>query len=152
VTYNMLNSSAAERLPRGYPGQEYDRLFDHTQAAGLGVVAIRVLAGGALSGSEDRHPIASPPPAPIGSARTYEEDLKLAQKLRPLVDEGFASSLAEAAIRFSLANSSVATILVGMATVDEFDRALAAVRKGPLRPDALARLGELQQSFVALTA
>ena len=30
VTYNMLNSSAAESLPPGYPAQDYDRLFDHT--------------------------------------------------------------------------------------------------------------------------
>jgi aryl-alcohol dehydrogenase-like predicted oxidoreductase len=58
VTYNMLNSSAAESLPSGYPAQDYDRLFDHTQKAGVGVVGIRVLAGGALSGSAERHPIA----------------------------------------------------------------------------------------------
>jgi L-galactose dehydrogenase/L-glyceraldehyde 3-phosphate reductase len=33
------------------------------------VVGIRVLAGGALSGSTERHPIASPPPEPIGSLK-----------------------------------------------------------------------------------
>jgi len=31
-----------------------------------GVVGIPVLAVGALSGSTERHPIASPPPEPIG--------------------------------------------------------------------------------------
>ena len=60
VAYNMLNPSAAEGLPTNYPAQDYGRLFDHTQAAGIGVVGIRVLAGGALSGSSGRHPIASP--------------------------------------------------------------------------------------------
>ena len=50
VSYNMLNPSAAEALPAGYPAQDYGRMFDHTQAAGVGVVGIRVLAGGALSG------------------------------------------------------------------------------------------------------
>ena len=34
----------------------YGRLFEHTQAAGIGVVGIRVLAGGALSGTAERHP------------------------------------------------------------------------------------------------
>ena len=68
VVYNMLNPSAATELPPNYPAQDYGRLFDHTRAAGVGVVGIRVLAGGALSGSTDRHPIASPPPEPIGSA------------------------------------------------------------------------------------
>src|ERR1700760_917871 len=74
VVYNMLNPSAAEALPQNYPAQDYGRLFEHTQAAGVGVAGIRVLAGGALSGSAERHPIASPPPEPIGSAMTYEGD------------------------------------------------------------------------------
>ena len=50
VVYNMLNPSAAEALPKNYPAQDYGQLFDQTQAAGVGVVGIRVLAGGALSG------------------------------------------------------------------------------------------------------
>jgi hypothetical protein len=33
----------------------------------MGVIVIRVLAAGALSGTEERHPLGSPPPAPIGS-------------------------------------------------------------------------------------
>ena len=33
----------------------------------MGIINIRVLAGGALSGTEERHPLGSPPPAPIGS-------------------------------------------------------------------------------------
>ena len=68
----MLNPSAAIELPPSFPAQDYGRLFDHTSAAGVGVVGIRVLAGGALSGSTERHLIASPPPEPIGSAVSYE--------------------------------------------------------------------------------
>src|SRR3981189_1001396 len=68
VVYNMLNPSAAEDLPENYPAQDYRRLFDHTKAAGVGVVGIRVLAGGALSGSAGPHPIARPAPPPIGFA------------------------------------------------------------------------------------
>jgi aryl-alcohol dehydrogenase-like predicted oxidoreductase len=48
VVYNMLNPSAGTKLPRNYPAQDYGRLFEHTSKAGVGVVAIRVLAGGAL--------------------------------------------------------------------------------------------------------
>jgi aryl-alcohol dehydrogenase-like predicted oxidoreductase len=75
VVYNMLNPSAAADLPSNYPAQDYGRLFDHTVAAGVGVVGIRVLAGGALSGSTERHPVASPPPEPIGSAISYGADV-----------------------------------------------------------------------------
>src|SRR5215207_9751955 len=148
VTYNMLNPSAAGELPAGYPAQDYSRLLDRTQAAGIGVVGIRVLAGGALSGSAERHPIASPPPEPIGSALTYAADLARARRLRPLLDEGHAVSLPEAAIRFAMAHPAVSTLLVGMAAEAEFEQALAAIRRGPLPPEALERLAALQRTFV----
>jgi len=148
VIYNMLNPSAAIALPPNYPAQDYGKLFEHTQAAGVGVIGVRVLAGGTLSGSAERHPIASPPPAPIGSAKSYEGDLKRAQRLMPLVKEGFASSLTEAATRFCIGHPAMGTILVGMATPQEFEDALAAVMKGPLPKAALELLAALQQEFV----
>jgi aryl-alcohol dehydrogenase-like predicted oxidoreductase len=147
VVYNMLNPSAAEALPKNYPAQDYERLFDHTQAAGVGVVGIRVLAGGALSGSAERHPIASPPPEPIGSAMSYEGDIERARRLTALVKEGIAASLTEAATRFSLSHPAMGTILVGIATPAQFDDALAAVEKGPLPAAALERLSALRQGF-----
>ena len=148
VVYNMLNPSAAEVLPANYPAQDYGRLLDHTKAAGTGVIGIRVLAGGALSGSAERHPIASPPPEPIGSAMSYDADIARARRLMPLVAEGFASSLTEAATRFAIGHSAVGTILVGMATPQQFEDALAAVEKGPLPAAALQRLETLRQGFV----
>jgi aryl-alcohol dehydrogenase-like predicted oxidoreductase len=147
VVYNMLNPSAAEDLPTNYPAQDYGRLFDHTKAAGVGVVGIRVLAGGALSGSAERHPIAGPAPEPIGSAMSYDADIARARRLMPLVEEGFASSLTEAATRFALSHPAMGTILVGMATPQQFDDALAAAEKGPLPQAALVRLSELRRAF-----
>ena len=147
VVYNMLNPSAAEELPANYPAQDYGRLFDRTKAAGVGVVGIRVLAGGALSGSAERHPIASPAPEPIGSAMSYDADVDRARRLIPLVTEGFATSLTEAATRFALSHPAMGTILVGMATPKQFEDALAAVEKGPLPRAALDRLSALRQAF-----
>jgi L-galactose dehydrogenase/L-glyceraldehyde 3-phosphate reductase len=148
VTYNMLNPSAAAPLPANYPAQDYDGMFHHTMAAGVGVIGIRVLAGGALSGEAERHPTASAPPEPIGSALSYEADLARARRLAPLVDEGFAGSLAEAATRFAIGHKAMGTILVGMATPEQFEAALAAVTKGPLPQAALDRLAALQAGFV----
>jgi aryl-alcohol dehydrogenase-like predicted oxidoreductase len=147
VVYNMLNASAAMPLPANYPAQDYARLFDHTTAAGVGVVGIRVLAGGALTGSTVRHPIAGPAPAPIGSAASYDSDLEHARRLEPLLKDGFAASLTEAATRFAISHPAVGTILVGMATPEQFEQALAAVRKGPLPQAALDRLTSLQRHF-----
>jgi aryl-alcohol dehydrogenase-like predicted oxidoreductase len=147
IVYNMLNPSAAEELPANYPAQDYGRLFDHTRAAGVGVVGIRVLAGGALSGSAERHPIAGPAPEPIGSAMSYDADIDQARRLLPLVKEGFATTLTEAAMRFALSHPAMGTILVGMATPQQFEDALAAVQKGPLPRAALDRLSALRQAF-----
>jgi aryl-alcohol dehydrogenase-like predicted oxidoreductase len=147
VSYNMLNASAAMALPPNYPAQDYERLFDHTQKAGVGVVGIRVLAAGALTGTAERHPIASAPPEPIGSAHSHAMDLERGRRLMPLVTEGFAGSLAEAATRFAITHKAMGSILVGMATVEEFEASLAAVLKGPLPQAALDRLGALTAAF-----
>ena len=147
VVYNMLNPSAARELPPNYPAQDYGRLFDHTKKAGVGVIGIRVLAGGALSGSTERHAIASPPPEPIGSAMNYEADVERARRLMPLVKEEFAASLTEAATRFAISHAAIGTILVGIATPQQFDEALAAVKKGPLPAAALELHAKLVQNF-----
>jgi predicted aldo/keto reductase-like oxidoreductase len=57
----------------------------------------------------------------------------------PLVKEGFAQSLTEAATRFAISHPAMGTILVGMATPQQFEDALAAVQKGRLPPAALGR-------------
>ena len=112
---------------------------------------IRVLAGGALSGSAERHPIAGPAPEPIGSAMSYNADIDRARRLMPLVEEGFAASLTEAATRFALSHPAMGTILVGMATPAEFEEALTAVNKGPLPRAALDGLAALQRGFAGET-
>jgi aryl-alcohol dehydrogenase-like predicted oxidoreductase len=148
VSYNMLNPSAGQALAAGYPAQDYGKLLEYTTKMGVGTIGIRALAGGALTGAAERHPIASPPPEPIGSALSYDADLARARRLVPLVTEGHAASMAEAATRFVISHAGISTVLVGMATPDEFAAALAAIEKGPLPTAALARVAALQQGFV----
>lgn len=144
----MLNPSTGEVLPGGYPAQDYGRLLDHATASGVGTIGIRVLAGGALSGTAERHPVASPPPDPIGSAFSYEADLQRARRLGALVAEGFADSLPEAAIRFAISHAGLSTVLIGVANLDQFEKALAAAAKGPLPMEAIARISALRGEFV----
>jgi aryl-alcohol dehydrogenase-like predicted oxidoreductase len=133
----MLNPSAGTELPPNYPAQDYGRLFQDTSKAGVGVIGIRVLAGGALS----------PPPEPIGSAMSYEADVTRARLLMAIVQEGFAARLTEAATRFAISQPAIGTILVGIAASHQFENALAAVAKGPLPPAALDRLTMLLERF-----
>ena len=148
VSYNMLNPSAGTTVPPGYPAHDFANLLARTQAASMGVIAIRVLAAGALSGVESRHPLGSPSVEPIGSGRDYRVDVERARRLEPLVREGFADSLVEAAIRFVIATDAVSTALVGYSTLEQLEAAAAAVAKGPLPPAALDRLKALHNSFV----
>ena len=78
---------------------------------------------------------------------SYDADVSRVRRLIPLVKEGFASSLTEAATRFAISHPSIGTILAGIATPQQFEDALAAVQKGPLPPAALERLTTLRQAF-----
>jgi aryl-alcohol dehydrogenase-like predicted oxidoreductase len=144
VPFNLLNPSAAFPAPAGLVGGDAERLIDHCAEAGVGVFGIRILAGGALSGSAARHPHGSPRVAPIGSGPDYAADVAAARALLPLVAEGFAESLVEAAIRFAITPPGMSSALVGIATAAQFEAAAAAAAKGPLPEAALARLRALQ--------
>ncbi len=147
VSYNMLNPSADAALPANYPAQDYARLFEHAKTTGTGVVGIRILAGGALSGSATRQSNASPAPPPIGTATSFDDDVARARRFMPLVEEGFAASLAELATRFAISTPAMGTALMGLATLNDLEQAIAAVEKGPLPAAALARIASIQASF-----
>jgi aryl-alcohol dehydrogenase-like predicted oxidoreductase len=92
-------------------------------------------------------PLAARAAQPRPTYETCSADVARARRLMPLVEEGFAASLTEAATRFALSHPAMGVILVGMATPQQFEDALAAVQKGPLPPAALGRLSVLQQAF-----
>src|SRR6202030_392466 len=80
-------------------------------------------------------------------AQDYEADVERARRVMPLVKEEFAASLTEAATRFAISHAAIGTILVGIATPQQFDEALAAVQKGPLPAPALELHAKLVQNF-----
>jgi aryl-alcohol dehydrogenase-like predicted oxidoreductase len=51
----------------------------------------------------------------------------------------------EAAIRFVVSKPEVATTLVGISSIEQFDQALAAVNQGALPAEASARLQSIWQ-------
>jgi aryl-alcohol dehydrogenase-like predicted oxidoreductase len=140
VVYNALNPSAGGAMPKGAPGQDHGRLFERTRAADMGTIIIRALAGGALAGTEERHPLAMQQVDPIASAPSFVTDVERARHLQPLVREGFAGSLTELAERFVISHPAVSTMLVGYSTIEQLEAAIAAVDKGPLPEAALSRI------------
>lgn len=140
VVYNALNPSAGGPLPKGAPGQDYGCLFDKVTAADMGTIIIRALAGGALSGTTERHPLAMQSVDPIGSAPSFAADVARARELEPLVRESGSSDLTEFAERFVIAHPAVSTMLVGCSTLDHLEAAIAAVNKGPLSGAIIGRI------------
>ncbi len=144
IPFNLLNPSAAGGMPAGAPGPDLEGLASHAKAHGVGVIAIRVLAGGALSAEPTRHPIAMQQVEPIASGPDYAADVAAARRLLPIVAEGHARDLIEAALRFAVGPDCVTTALVGTASLAQLEHAIAAVERGALPDAALRRLSELR--------
>lgn len=147
VCYNLLDPSPGAALPPGFPAQDFGRLLDRAGARGVGVIVIRALAAGALSGETARHPVAVPAVDPIATGPDYATDVQRAQALRALVREGHAGSLVEASLRFTLGHDAVSTVLLGCSSLEHLEYAAASVAKGPLSAPTLARLAELWAGF-----
>src|SRR5260370_20267515 len=106
-------------MPKGAPGQDYGRLLDRAKAADMGTIIIRALAGGALAGTTERHPLAMQVVDPIGSAPDFAADVTRAKALEPLVGEGATANLTELAERFVIFHSALSTMLVGYSTPEQ---------------------------------
>jgi aryl-alcohol dehydrogenase-like predicted oxidoreductase len=131
VYVNLLNPSAAMRVPPGFRYIDYARVIDQAAARGTGVIAIRVLAAGALSESQLRAP-------GTGSwgRRAWAElvgDHDRAERLLRLRRPG--EDLSQAAIRFALAQPLIDTTLVGFWSAADVAAALAVEAAGPAYSD-----------------
>lgn len=148
VVYNLLNPTAGSVMPEGYPAQNFENLLASTRRAGMGALAIRVLAAGALGDSDSRHALGSSTAKPMGSGSTYEADLRRAEQFKALVAEGYGKSLTEIALRFALANTDLSTTLIGLSSLEQLDIAASAIGTGPLPAAARDRIAEVQSSFI----
>lgn len=138
LVFNLLNPTSVYPPPPGFSGQDYQLIAVKAAEAGLGTIGIRIMAAGALSGVMERHPVAIPEIAPIGSGATYADDVAHARRLQPLVDRGYVGSLIEAAVRFAASEPTPNTALLGCSSIDQLEFAASAVQKGPLPDEAMA--------------
>jgi aryl-alcohol dehydrogenase-like predicted oxidoreductase len=150
VVYNLLNPSAGTALPAGFPAQDYGQLLVKAAACGMGTIVIRVLAGGALSGQVERHPLGAAEVLPIGSGADYRTDAGRAQAFDPAVAQAGVADKIELAIRFVASHPDVSTLQVGIATPEQFEGAARAVGTGALSPPALAAIARGQGTLAGL--
>ena len=141
--YNMLNPTSGYQLPKTFPYQNYEELMKVASGAGIGTVGIRILAGGALSGSLERHPIAQQNVAPIATSSTFQEDVSRTSAFEFLYKDGFVDNLVEASVRFAITNDNLDTALIGLSDFDQLKQAIDYASQGPLPQEALDKISEI---------
>jgi aryl-alcohol dehydrogenase-like predicted oxidoreductase len=137
VYYNAINPSAAwTRAPAGWRSQDFSGVIAACRRQGMGLLGIRVFAGG---------PLARERPGRVAvliSGTDADNEVRCAAAVRAALGDTFGT-LAQTALRLALANADLATRVIGIASLDELDEALAAVAAGPLPPPALHTLEAL---------
>jgi len=147
IFYNLLVPTAGEAARPDYPAEDYKQLLDNAATHGVGAIGVRVLAGGALSGSVERNPLGTPVVEPIGSDTDYATDVQRALRFSPLIEEGYVGSLPELAMRFVISNHALPTTEIGIANLEQLQQAADAVNQGPLSEEALTRVRAIQNDL-----
>src|SRR3954451_11145350 len=137
VYHNMLNPSAARPAPPAWGGQDFGGVVATCRAQDMGVMAIRVLAAGALA-TDERHGREVIVAADAELGREQARARRLFAKLGTR-----HGTRAQTAIRHALANPDLSTVVVGVASLDQLDEALTDFEEGPLPGAALAEVEAL---------
>jgi L-galactose dehydrogenase/L-glyceraldehyde 3-phosphate reductase len=140
VYYNLLNPSAARRMPEAWTGHDFTGVIEACRAHGVAVLAIRIFAAGVIATDErtGRESV-------LTANTSVAEDER---KTRAVFDAigGGQGTRAQVALRFVLSNPDVSAAIIGSAELHHIDEALRAAEMGPLPGDVLSRLDALYQT------
>lgn len=145
--YNLLNPSAGREMPADYAETNLGNLFAACRELNVGVLAIRVYAGGALAGQ--------PPSAHTLTTKFFPLELYRRDQARAAAVAGTLPkemSLPEVALRFAIAHPGVASALIGLGSVEQVEQAVAFAERGPLPAKMIESLSaSLEQTDVSLS-
>jgi aryl-alcohol dehydrogenase-like predicted oxidoreductase len=118
-------------------GQDFCGLIAACWRRNMGMLAIRVMAGG---------PLASPRrPAKLAVMTTdtdLDNEVRSAAAVCVALGSGYGTP-AQVALRFTLGNRNLASRIVGITELNQLDEAVAAVERGPLPPEGIAKFDQL---------
>ncbi len=135
VYYNMLNpTAAAGRSP--WNSTDFDGLLNACTAQDMGVMGIRIFAGGHLASTE-RH--GREIPITLDAENAAEERRARTVWAALSEDDG---TLAQAALRFGMAQPEISTIVVGLGNLDHLHQVITAEAQGPLPRERLEAIAE----------
>jgi aryl-alcohol dehydrogenase-like predicted oxidoreductase len=143
VYYNLLNPTAMASAGPGWNSTDFDGLLNRCAAQDMGVMGIRIFAGGHLASSE-RH---GREVAITTNAENAAEEAR-AKAAREVIGSQHGTG-AQAALRFGLGCPLLSTIVVGIGEIWHLEEALAAVAMGPLPQRVLVALETLRRTHSA---
>jgi D-threo-aldose 1-dehydrogenase len=138
IYYNALNPSAAwSRVSPKWRAQDFSGIIAACFRYNVGMLAIRVWAGGPLASA------VRPEHLMVMTAGTdLDNEMRCATAIRGALGNAHGTP-AQAALRCTLGNRDVATRVIGISDLAQLEEALAAAERGPLPPDAIAKLDRL---------
>lgn len=137
--FNAVNPSS------GYAGesrgsQDMAGVIDEAAARNVGVIAIRVLAGGAMVATSERPEIAGGVGGAMLRGNDYDSDVRQAQGLLNLARDLGLENAMEMSLRFVLAHQGVSTALVGYSDMGQLEDAIRWADRGPLSLDQVQQV------------
>lgn len=137
--FNAINASA------GHAGastgeQDFGGAIDDAAGRGMGVIAIRVMAAGAMVGTMERAPLAGGTGGALAGGSDYEGDVERAQRVSALAKDLGLESALELSFRFALSKPGVSTALVGYSDIEQLESAIRWTERGRLSDDAVQRV------------
>jgi aryl-alcohol dehydrogenase-like predicted oxidoreductase len=138
VYYNVINPSAGwSHPPRGWKAQDFSRIIAACFRQHMGILGIRVWAGGPLASATRPERLAM-----FTSGTDIDDEMRRAAAVRATLGNGYGT-LAQAALRFVLGNRDLSSRVIGISTLAQLDEALTALAQGPLPSAAIAKLETL---------
>ncbi len=138
VYYNAINPSAAwSRTAPDWKGQEFCGIMAACWRLNMGMLAIRVWAGGALASPRPPEQLAM-----MTSDTDLDNEVRCAAAVRAALGASYGTP-AQVALRFTLGNRDLSSRVLGITELAQLDEALAAVERGPLPPEGIAKLDQL---------
>ncbi len=138
IYYNAINPSAAwSRTAPEWNGQEFCGIMAACWRLNMGMLAIRVWAGGLLASPQRPERLAM-----MTSGTDLDNEVRCAAAVRTALGSSYGTP-AQAALRFTLGNRDLSSRVIGITELAQLDEALAAVERGPLPPEGIAKLDQL---------
>lgn len=138
IYYNVINPSAAwTRLPPVWRGQDFCGVVAACFRQNMGVLNIRVWAGGALASSARPEGLFM-----MTNGTDLDNEVRCAAAVHRLLGNAYGTP-AQTALRFVLGNRDITARVVGISEIPQMEQAFDAVSQGPLPSSAISKLGGL---------